>query len=128
LANQRTPTTVTLAPIGQQPQGSADMIYDLGKKTLTVTTKASGLAPGSSHAQHIHLGSCAAQGEVKYGLDDLVASPTGTAEKTTVVPNAEAPPASGWYLNVNLGSSGQIEQNGQPTLYFQPIICANIGK
>jgi CHRD domain len=124
-----TPTTVTLAPVGQQPQGSADMTYDPGKKTLTVTTTASGLAPGSSHAQHIHLGSCAAQGEVKYGLDDLVASPTGTAEKTTVVPNAEAPPASGWYLNVHLGSSSQIlDQNGNKTLYFQPIICANIGK
>jgi CHRD domain len=57
-----TPTTVTLAPIGQQPRGSADMTYDPGKKTLTVTTTASGLAPGSSYAQHIHLGSCAAQG------------------------------------------------------------------
>jgi hypothetical protein len=77
---------------------------------------------------------------VKYGLDDLVASPTGTAETTTVVPtgtaetttvvpNAEAPPDSGWYLNVHFGSSSQIlDQNGQPTLYFQPIICGNIGK
>jgi len=123
-----TPTTVNLGPVGRQPQGSANMTYDPGKKTLTVTTTASGLAPGSSHAQHIHLGSCAAQGAVKYGLDDLVASPTGTAETTTVVQNAEAPPASGWYLNVHLGSSSQIEQDGKPTLYFQPIICANIGK
>lgn len=124
-----TSTTVTLAPVGQQPHGSADMTYDPGKKTLTVTTTASGLAPGSSHAQHIHLGSCAAQGEVKYGLDDLVASPAGTAEKITVVSNAEAPPPSGWYLNVHLGSSCQIlDQNGTKTLYFQPIICANIGK
>ena len=123
-----TPATVHMAPVGQQPQGSANMTYDSGKKTLTVTTTASGLAPGSSHAQHIHLGSCAAQGAVKFGLDDLAASPTGTAETTTVVQNAEAPPASGWYLNVHLGSSSQIQQNGQPTLYFQPIICGNIGK
>jgi hypothetical protein len=123
-----TPTTVNLAPVGQQPQGSATMTYDSSHKTLTVTTTASGLAPGSSHAQHIHLGSCAAQGAVKFGLNDLVASPTGTAETTTVVQNAEAPPASGWYLNVHLGSSSQIQQNGQPTLYFQPIICGNIGK
>ena len=40
----------------------------------------------------------------------------------------QAPPASGWYVNVHLGSSSQIQQNGQPTLYFQPIICGNIGK
>jgi len=123
-----TPTSVKMAPIGPQPQGSATLAYDAGRKTLTVTTTASGLAPGSSHAQHIHLGTCNAQGPVKYPLDDLVASPAGSAEATTVVQNAEAPPASGWYLNVHLGSSSQIEQNGQPTLYFQPIICADIGK
>ncbi len=122
-----TPTTLNLAPVGQQPQGSATVSYDAGKKTLTVTTTASGLAPGSGHAQHIHLGTCNAQGAVKYPLSDLVASPTGSAETTTVVQNVDqAPPASGWYLNVHLGSSSQIEQNGQPTLYFQPIICGNI--
>lgn len=123
-----TPTTVNMAPVGPRPQGSADLAYDPGKKTLTVTTTASGLAPGSSHAQHIHLGTCNAQGAVKYGLTDLVASPTGSAQNTTIVQNVDqAPPSSGWYLNVHLGSSSQIEQNGQPTLYFQPIICGNVG-
>jgi hypothetical protein len=58
-----------------------------------------------------------------------VASPTGAAETTTVIQHVDqAPPASGWYINVHLGSSSQIEQNGKPTLYFQPIICGNIGK
>jgi hypothetical protein len=27
-----------------------------------------------------------------------------------------------------LGSSSQIEENEQPTLYFQPILCGNIGR
>jgi hypothetical protein len=125
-------TTLTMAPPpqpGQAPQGSATFTYDPSKKTLTVAATASGLVPGSDHAEHIHLGSCDAQGAVQYPLNDLVASPTGTAETTTVVQNVEqAPPASGWYLNVHLGSSSQIEQNGQPTLYFQPIICGNIGR
>jgi Cu/Zn superoxide dismutase len=125
-------STLTMAPPpqpGQAPQGSATFTYDPSKKTLTVAATASGLVPGSDHAEHIHLGSCDAQGAVQYPLNDLVASPTGTAETTTVVQNVEqAPPASGWYLNVHLGSSSQIEQNGQPTLYFQPIICGNIGK
>ena len=125
-------TAVTMAPPplpGQHPQGSAKLTYDPAKKTLSVDATASGLVAGSAHAVHIHLGSCASQGAVKYPLNDLVASPTGTAETTTVIQNVDqAPPASGWYVNVHLGSSSQIQQNGQPTLYFQPIICGDIGK
>ena len=125
-------TTVTMAPPpqpGQHPQGSATLTYDPAKKTLTVAATASGLVAGSEHAVHIHLGSCDSQGAVKYPLNDLVAPPTGAAETTTVIQNVDqAPPASGWYINVHLGSSSQIQQNGQPTLYFQPIICGNIGK
>jgi hypothetical protein len=125
-------TTLTMAPPpqpGQHPQGSAKLTYDPAKKTLSVDATASGLVAGSAHAEHIHLGSCDSQGAVKYPLNDLVASPTGSAETTTVIQNVDqAPPASGWYLNVHLGSSSQIQQNGQPTLYFQPIICGNIGK
>ena len=125
-------TAVTMAPPplpGQHPQGSAKLTYDPAKKTLSVDATASGLVAGSAHAVHIHLGSCASQGAVKYPLNDLVASPTGTAETTTVIQNVDqAPPASGWYVNVHLGSSSQIQQNGQPTLYFQSIICGNIGK
>ena len=125
-------TAVTMAPPpqpGQHPQGSAKLTYDPAKQTLSVDATASGLVAGSAHAVHIHLGSCASQGAVKYPLNDLVASPTGTAETTTVIQNVDqAPPASGWYVNVHLGSSSQIQQNGQPTLYFQPIICGNIGK
>jgi len=125
-------TTLTMAPPpqpGQHPQGSAKLTYDPAKKTLSVAATASGLVPGSGHAIHIHLGSCDSQGAVKYPLNDLVASPDGSAAASTVIQDEDqAPPASGWYINVHLGSSSQIEQNGQPTLYFQPIICGNIGK
>ena len=124
------PATLTMVPPppGGQRQGSASLTYDPGNKTLTVKSTASGLAAGSSHAEHIHLGSCSAQGAVQYPLNDLVASPTGTAETTTVIQNvAQAPPATGWYLNVHLGSASQIEQDGKPTLYFQPILCGDIG-
>jgi hypothetical protein len=124
------PLTMAAPPQpGQRPQGSAKLTYDPANKTLGVDVTASGLVAGSAHAVHIHLGSCDSQGAVKYPLNDLVASPAGTAEATTVIQNVDqAPPASGWYINVHLGSSSQIEQNGQPTLYFQPIICGNIGK
>jgi uncharacterized protein YdbL (DUF1318 family) len=125
-------TTVTMAPppqAGQHPQGSATLTYDPAKKTLSVAATATGLVAASDHAVHIHLGSCESQGAVKYPLNDLVASPAGSAETTTVIQNVDqAPPASGWYVNVHLGSSSQIQQNGQPTLYFAPIMCGNIGK
>ena len=123
------PTTLTMAPTGPHPQGSADLTYDPGSKTLTVATSASALAPGSAHAQHIGLGTCEAQGAVKYPLNDLVALASGTAYQTTVIQNVDqAPPPSGWYLNVHFGSSAQVMQNGQPTLFVQPIMCGNIGK
>ena len=98
---------LTMAPLpepGQHPQGSAKLTYDPAKKALSVAVTASGLVAGSDHAGHIHLGSCDSQGAVKYPLDDLVASPTGAAETTTVVQNVDqAPPASGWYVNVHHG-------------------------
>jgi hypothetical protein len=59
----------------------------------------------------------------------LVALASGAAYQTTVLQNVDqAPPPSGRYLNVHLGSSAQVLPNGRPTLYFQPIICGNIGK
>jgi Cu/Zn superoxide dismutase len=120
-------TALNMAPLpGQRPQGSAKLTYDPANKTLRVDVTASGLVAGSEHAEHIHIGSCDSQGAVKYPLNDLVASPAGTADASTVIQNVDqAPPASGWYLNVHLGSSSQIEENGQPTLYYQPIICGS---
>ncbi|MBV8966970.1 MAG: CHRD domain-containing protein, partial [Mycobacteriaceae bacterium] len=108
--------TLTMAPVGLRPQGSANLTYDPQNKTLTVATSASGLAPGSAHAQQIGVGTCEAQGAAKYPLTDLVALASGTAYQTTVIQNVDqAPPPSGWYLDVQLGSSADAVQNGQPT-------------
>jgi len=124
---------LTMAPPpqpGQQPQGSAKLTYDPANKTLGVDVTASGLVAGSAHAVHIHLGSCDSQGAVKYPLNDLVALPAGTAEATTVIQNVDqAPPASGWYINVQASDRpARSNKMGKPTVYFQPIICGNIGK
>jgi hypothetical protein len=35
-------------------------------------------------------------------------------------------PAHGWYLNIHQGNTGNILSNGQPTIYFRPLICANL--
>jgi hypothetical protein len=71
-------TTLTMAPVGQRPQGSANLTYNPGNKTLTIATSASGLVPGSAHAQQIGLGTCDAQEAAKYPLNDLVALASGT--------------------------------------------------
>lgn len=130
--NPAASATLQMAPLpqfGNHPQSQVILSYDPAAKTLSVTARATGLVAGSTHAAHIHTGSCDSQGGVKYHLNDLVASSDGVAETTTVIANVdEAPPATGWYINVHLGSSDQIEKDGKPTLYFAPILCGNITK
>ena len=109
------------------PRGRAAISYNAQRRTLTVTVQASGLTPGP-HAAHIHLGSCLSQGPVKYMLPDLVANRHGRiAHAVRVFTHVTAPiPAHGWYLNIHQGNSGDILRNGQPTIFFRPLLCANI--
>ncbi len=109
------------------PRGRATISYNAARRILTVTVSASGVTPGP-HAAHIHLGSCQSQGPVLYMLRDLVASRQGRiTDAVRVFRNVTTPiPATGWYLNVHQGNSGDILSNGQPTIFFRPLICANI--
>jgi hypothetical protein len=120
-------TMQALPQTGQHPSGAAKVSYDAATKTLTVLLTATGLAPSSAHAAHIHLGSCQTQGLVKYPLDTVTANASGSASVTTVVKNvASGPPASGWYVNLHRGSPSQIQSSGKPTLLFAPILCGNV--
>jgi CHRD domain len=109
------------------PRGRATLVYNARRQTLTVTVSASGVTPGP-HAAHIHLGSCQRQGPVLYMLRDLVANKRGRiVHAIRVFTHVTSPiPARGWYLNVHQGNSRNILSNGQPTIYFRPLICANI--
>jgi Cu/Zn superoxide dismutase len=109
------------------PKGHASVSYQARRHTLTVTVSASGVTPGP-HAAHIHLGSCRSQGPVKYMLRDLIANHRGRiVHAVRVFTNVTAPiPASGWYLNIHQGNSGDILRNGQPTIFFRPLLCADI--
>jgi CHRD domain len=123
---------VEVGPRGHRwgtPRGRATIAYNARRHTLTVTVHASGITPGP-HAAHIHLGSCQAQGPVLYMLKDLVASRLGRIRHAVrVFTNVTSPiPARGWYLNIHQGNSGNILRNGQPTIFFRPLICANITK
>jgi Cu/Zn superoxide dismutase len=109
------------------PKGRATIAYSSVHHTLTVTVHASGLTPGP-HAAHIHLGSCERQGPVEYMLADLVANSHGkVVDAVRVFTNVTTPiPAHGWYLNIHQGNSENILNKGNPTIYFRPLLCANI--
>ena len=130
--NPAASTTLTMAPPpppqpGQQPQGSAKLTYDPAQKRLAVDVTATGLVGDSDHAAHIHLGSCDSQGAVKYPLNDLKASPDGTAEATrssrmSIRPHR--PPAG---TSTSTSDHPARSTKTAVPLYFQPIICGNIG-
>jgi Cu/Zn superoxide dismutase len=109
------------------PQGQATLTYDPSAQTITVTLNASGVTPGA-HAAHIHIGSCQSQGPVQYMLADFYANGNGRINhETRVVTGVTTPlPASGWYLNLHQGNMNTIVSNGQPTIAFRPLLCANI--
>jgi Cu/Zn superoxide dismutase len=110
------------------PQGWAKVTYDPNAKTISVTVNASGVTPGA-HAAHIHVGSCASQGAVKYMLMDFTANARGRIDhETRTVSNVTTPlPASGWYLNLHQGNGNNIvDANGNPTINFRPLLCGNI--
>jgi Cu/Zn superoxide dismutase len=109
------------------PRGTARISYSASRQRLTVVVHASGLTPGQ-HAAHIHLGSCQNQGPVKYMLTDLVANRHGIVRRAvSVFTHVTQPiPARGWYLNIHQGNSKNILLNGQPSIFFRPLLCANI--
>ena len=109
-------------------QGHATLVYHPNPKTITVTLNASGLTPGA-HAAHIHIGSCRRQGPVKYMLSDFIADSHGNIHnQTRVITGVTSVMLNGgWYFNLHQGNSNDIlSKEGQPTIFFRPLLCANI--
>jgi hypothetical protein len=99
-----------------------------GMRTLTVDVSATGLAPNSTHPEHIHAGTCASNpmGPIIYQLQPLVADAHGNAQQRTIIMGIKnGIPASGWYVNVHNGptlSAGATLSLDQA----RPIACANV--
>jgi hypothetical protein len=104
--------------VGQSVAGTAQLSLSGG--TLVVKLTVSGLEPGSSHAAHIHTGSCASQGGVVYPLQVVVADMWGKATVTTTIPNVPTIPGSGWYVNVH-HSTALTTSTG-----FDPVACGDV--
>jgi CHRD domain len=123
-AGTATSATVPLTEALGSPDQTASGTARLGivNGALRVALTISGLAPNSSHAAHIHLGSCEAEGPVFKPLNSVVADGSGHATVTTIISTVTAIPARGWYVNVHRTldvNAGQTD--------FDPILCGDVG-
>lgn len=118
---QSAQVTLTAAPgasAGETVTGTAKL--SLTGTTLTVTVTLSGLEPNSTHAAHIHTGSCESQGAVMYPLNNITADASGNATVTTTIQNVSSIPATGWYVNIH-HSAALSTQTG-----FDPVACGDV--
>jgi hypothetical protein len=103
-ASAATPPTLPFNMTAQNARGvtgSGHVVTELG--SFTVTIRLSGLAPLSSHASHVHIGSCANPGGIAYALLQVIADKHGDVTATTRVAEDYSLPRTGWYVNVHLG-------------------------
>lgn len=113
-------------PLTAAPGSSASEVASgtahltLSGSTLTVKLTLTGLQPGTSHAAHIHAGSCESQGAVVHPLNNVVADSSGNYNGTTTIKNVSSIPSSGWYVNIHY-STNLSTQTG-----FNPIACGNV--
>jgi hypothetical protein len=108
--------------MGNNMNAAGTVTMYIQNSTLYVSIYASGLVPFSSHAAHIHTGSCSTQGGVLHMLRDVVADGSGNGTSFTAIAGVTSIPTTGWYINVHNGDSTQLgTQSG-----FEPILCANV--
>ena len=107
--------------LNHSPVGTSDLTWNAASQTLTVKVALSGLAPNSTHPQHIHSGDCNSNGAIAHQLNPLTANSLGVGtSETTITGVKDGIPAKGWYINVHNGP------NLSPEIQFAPIACANI--
>jgi CHRD domain len=109
----------TNAP-NQAAYGSAHLT--LNKGNLAIILDVHGLEPGSTHAAHIHNGSCENQlpGNVAYTLPFVKGDKQGNAHLSILIPHVHSIPAHSWYINIHRGVT-LTTQTG-----FDPILCGNV--
>jgi hypothetical protein len=111
------------ADLVHAPVGTADLTWNPDSHLLTVTVSATGLAPNSTHPEHVHGGTCASNpmGPILYTLNPLIADAHGDGVSVTNIKGVmNGIPASGWYVNVHNGPTLNTD------LEARPIACANV--
>jgi hypothetical protein len=117
---QGPPATSPPSNPDQSASGTAQLAVRGG--ALTVALDVTGLRPSSSHAVHIHLGSCASQGPVIHALPSLTADAGGHATLTATVSSVSSIPTGTWYVNVHRTTAVTAGQTD-----FDPILCGDVG-
>jgi|GEM_PF-2087374 LPXTG-motif cell wall-anchored protein len=109
---------VTLLPRpGQTATGTATLRPGPAPNQTIVTVTVRGLPPNQVRVNHIHRGSCEAEGPIVYPLTDLRSDAQGNATASTTVPASLATLTTGqYYINVHAG----------PALPAPGISCGNI--
>jgi hypothetical protein len=128
------PSLAATSPTSTPPKALAFKLNGVGatsaKGTITVTTtstsltvelKITGLQSASIHVSHIHIGSCAARGGIKFALNPVIADDQGTADTRSTVQAAFPPKSSSWYVVVHVGP----DMNGTNSRY---LLCGNLFK
>jgi hypothetical protein len=114
--------SVTLGQVPGVANGavSGSATATLAKGSLTITLKASGLPPGSTHASALHLGSCEWLDAVLYDLPKLTADSSGNASASITIDHAQAiSPTNNWYIAIDYNSTLN-------RAYFMPVSCGNV--
>ncbi|GAC1360989.1 MAG: hypothetical protein NVS2B12_40920 [Ktedonobacteraceae bacterium] len=117
-SNTQTQKNVIL--LKHSPAGTSELTWDPGSSRLNVKITLAGLAPNSSHAAHIHGGTCTKDGAVVYPLKPVVADARGDGSSDTTIENVRSGiPAQGWYINIHNGLLASPVQH-------RAISCGNI--
>lgn len=111
---------VATATLKHAPTGTVSLNWDHTTKMLTVQVMMTGLAPNSTHPNHIHEGSCGSMGKILYPLTKLVADAHGVAQATTKINLPQGIPAKGLALHVHNGPGDMLAAQ------FLPIACSDI--
>lgn len=99
---------ISLRHATDAPSGTADLRWISQNKTLIVTLHLNGLQSGSTHAAHIHTGTCSSMGTILYPLNSVVADTVGTGRSTTTITNVtNGIPATGWNVTAHKGTTAQ---------------------
>jgi hypothetical protein len=99
--------------------------WDPQTKNVSAKLQMVGFTPGSTHAMHIHQGSCAAQGDVLVPFPDVTANDRGAVDTTVTGSQPSAAGlAAGTFLNIHLPPAAQL--GGPGSLGYTPISCADI--
>jgi hypothetical protein len=103
--------------------GTAHLTWDQNSHVLTVDVFVTGLAPNSTHPDHIHAGTCTSNpmGPIVYPLNPLIANVYGDGISKTIIRNVQhGILTGGWYVNVHQGPTLSTPREAMP------IACGNV--